>query len=210
MVIALLPFVLSLWQVLRGVEKASWEDALAASQTRPPQIMQSLPADAAPGWQSVRLGRAAPLGEPVLLDNSLLEGKPGYRVLQPAALADGSRVLLDLGWLAEGRPVPPWRPGRDVSGLWQPWHERFVLGGARVGAAGVVDRLDRQALMARWPGVWRAGVVALNPQAGMTVWPEEPPLSSVRHYGYALQWALLGLCLCWQARRYGKEREHES
>ena len=38
----------------------------------------------------------------VLLDNKLHHGRPGYHVVQPLLLAQGTRVLVNRGWIAAG------------------------------------------------------------------------------------------------------------
>jgi surfeit locus 1 family protein len=88
-------------------------DAAAAAQTAP------LPAPATEAdWISLRYQPVVASGEfdashQIFIDNRVRAGQPGYQVLAPLALEDGRRVLVDRGWVAQGRTraelpyVPP-------------------------------------------------------------------------------------------------------
>jgi len=202
---ALLPFVLALWQWQRGVGKQDMEAALSRASGLPVQSLLSRSVEQAPDYAQVSIPMAQAVGLPLRLDNSLLDEQAGVRLLQLARLPGGRWILLDLGWLAAGRTVPPVVLPTMLHGQWLPWHARFVLPGARRGSAGLLDDLDRMALLQRYPGAWYAGVVQLQPcLPGLRPWPLLPEVSSRRHFAYALQWSLLACCLLWLAWRAGR------
>lgn len=203
MLCVLLPFVLALWQWQRGMDKLRLEQALAAGPAV--RAMTALPASALPDLARYRLAGARAGGPAILLANSLLDGMPGQRVLQPLRLGDGSLLLADLGWRAVTQPLPALQLPPQLSGQWLPWHPRWTLPDARQGGEGVVDAVDLAALRRRYPGRWHAGVFILQPPvAGLQPWPLLPPLSAQRHFAYALQWLLLGLCLLWRWQRWAR------
>lgn len=196
MLLAGLPCFLSVWQWQRGEVRAAQLAAFDAAGRRPATALLARPLPAAPDTSQVRLHGYA-VGAPMLLANSLRDGRPGVRLLVPVALADGSAVLVDRGWLAEaqaGVRLPP-LPA-ELDGRWMPLPQRFTLPGAVSGAGGRVDAVDPVQLAKRLGRPLRAGVVVLGQTATpLQPWPARPPFDPRRHYGYALQWLLLGLCL---------------
>jgi len=183
------------------MDKLRLEQALALRQVQ--TVATALPAAGEPDLARYRLTGARAGGPPILLDNSLLDGMPGMRVLQVLRLDDGSLLLADLGWRAAAQPVPAWQLPPQLTGQWLPWHARWTLPGARQGINGVVDDVDRAALSRRYPGRWHAGVFILQPPLpGLQAWPLQPALSAQRHFAYALQWLLLAVCLLLLWRRW--------
>ncbi len=202
----LLPFVLALWQWQRGMDKLRLEQMLLARQA--PAVVTALPAAGEPDMARYQLAGASAGGMPILLDNSLLDGMPGQRILQVLRLDNGSLVLADLGWRAAAQPVPVQRLPQRLSGQWLPWHARWTLPGARQGIDGVVDDVDRAALQQRYPGRWHPGVFILQPPlSGLQPWPLQPSLSAQRHFAYALQWLLLAVCALLLWRRWVRSAE---
>ncbi|SMF34868.1 SURF1 family protein [Pseudogulbenkiania subflava] len=190
------PGLLSVWQWQRGEVRSAQLAAFDAAARRPAELLQTRALSAVPDMSRVQL-HGRPAAASLLLANSLLEGLPGVRVLVPLALADGSAVLVDRGWLADaqaGTPLPP-LPAR-LDGRWMPLPQRFTLPGALRGTQGRVDDVDPVQLARRLGRPLRGGVVVLGETtAPLQVWPARPPFDPRRHYGYALQWLLLGLCL---------------
>jgi surfeit locus 1 family protein len=78
-------------------------DAAAAAQP------MALPDPGASGdWSAMRYQPVVASGEfdarrQIFIDNRVHAGAPGYEVVAPLALADGRRVLVDRGWVAQGR-----------------------------------------------------------------------------------------------------------
>lgn len=90
------------WQRARMHEKEALGRALAESAGRP---AEPLPASA--DWNAWRFRAVVAEGEwiagrQVLVDNQVLQGRAGFRVLTPLALPGGRAVLVDRGWIAAG------------------------------------------------------------------------------------------------------------
>lgn len=185
------------------MDKLRLEQTLLARQAQ--VVATALPAAGEPDLARYQLVATRAGGMPILLDNSLLDGMPGMRVLQVLRLGDGSLILADLGWRAAAQSVPVLRLPQRLTGQWLPWHARWTLPGARQGMEGVVDDVDRTALLQRYPGRWHAGVFILQPSLpGLQPWPLQPTLSSQRHFAYALQWLLLAVCVLLLWRRWAR------
>lgn len=191
-----LPWLLSVWQWQRGEVRADQLAAFDAAGQRPAVTLLTRPVRAVPDMSRVRLHGQA-VSASLLLANTLLASSPGVRVLVPVALADGSAVLVDRGWLADtqaGLTLPP-LPA-ELDGRWMPLPQRFTLPGAVSGTQGRVDAIDPAQLASSLGRPLRSGVVVLGQTVSpLRPWPARPPFDPRRHYGYALQWLLLGLCL---------------
>jgi len=93
-------FTLGLWQLNRGLEKAS-----IAKQTSEGSNSAPLSVDQRIAWQDVTYRRAALSGtwryeKTLLLENRLHQGQPGYEVLVPFELAEDQQwMLVNRGWI---------------------------------------------------------------------------------------------------------------
>lgn len=195
LLLVLLPFVLAYWQWQRGLQKEAQERTLAAAQQSRPVQLLDFPVPARPSGRRVELV-GIPYGEPLRLANSQLDGVPGVRVWQPLLLTDGTAVLAELGWLPadHGGALPTLSD--HLAGLWVVEPRRMTLGGARIAAKGEIDALDRDALQRELGRPLRQGLVRLSPvPAPLRPWPVRNGMEPARHYGYAVQWGLLGGCL---------------
>jgi len=95
---------LALWQVGRADEKRDLQ-ALVESRMLLPAIEYrggELDIDAMQYRQLQLSGRFENTGQ-VLIDNVVLDGKPGYQVITPFVLGNGATVLVDRGWVAAGK-----------------------------------------------------------------------------------------------------------
>lgn len=215
---------LGIWQLQRAAEKraviASLEDERRPALERVPGTPEALRGAAR---RAVRIhGRYA--GErQFLLDNRILEGRPGFDVLTPLVLEDGRRVLVDRGWVAAG-------PGREpvesvsitlddrvmVEGrLWLP-EAGIALGDAVTPGDDwprLVTRIDFAALEAALGRPLVPAVIRAEGEAPWLFRPRDlqPRFGPMRHYGYAFQWFALALtvlavaCLLeWRRRRMDK------
>lgn len=116
--------LLAPWQFRRAAERADRNSAIEHSFGTPPQPLRDvLAAHAAPTrateWRQVRItGHYLPSAEMVVRLRTV-QGEPAFEVLVPLALADGSNILVDRGYLrpAEGVRVPeyPPVPGGEVT-----------------------------------------------------------------------------------------------
>lgn len=140
----------------------------------------------------------------VLIANRTQDGAPGYWVVTPLQLADGSAVAVNRGWVSfgetdldgAGREYPP--PGGEVTvtGIARLSQEREGIGVAdaaegRLTTLNRVDvgRIDQQSDLELLPVV--LDLVTADPEPADPPRPLDPPeLSEGPHQSYAVQWFL--------------------
>ena len=215
---------LGVWQLQRAAEKraviASLADSGQPALDRLPGTSTTLRKAAR---REVRIQGRYEGERQFLLDNRILEGRPGFDVLTPLVLDDGRRVLVDRGWVAAGAGREPVESVRLASGervtvegrLWLP-EPGIALGAAVTPGDGwprLVTRVDFTALE---KALDRKLVPAVIRAAGDAPWlfrPRDlqPRFGPMRHYGYAFQWFALALtvlavaCILeWRRRRMDK------
>lgn len=93
------------WQQTRMHEKEALRAQLDAMSRLPPLPLAALPT--ASDWPSLRYRPVVAQGRfdaarQILIDNKVHDGRVGYDVVTPLALADGRAVLVDRGWVAQG------------------------------------------------------------------------------------------------------------
>lgn len=215
---------LGIWQLQRAAEKRA---VLASLEEGGQPVLEHVPGS--PGElreatrREVRIQGRYEGERQFLLDNRILEGRPGFDVLTPLVLDDGRRVLVDRGWVAAG-------PGRapvesvdlaveervTVEGrLWLP--ESGIALGAAVAPGEEWPRLvTRVDFVALEEALGRDLVPAVIRAQGDAPWlfrPRDlqPRFGPMRHYGYAVQWFALALTvlvvaciLAWRRRRMDK------
>ena len=91
------------WQLDRAAQKLALQAALDERSRLPPLdsaalLARSAAAAAAQHHRSVRLAGRWSAGHTVYLDNRQMDGRPGFIVLTPLRLDDGSAVLVQRGW----------------------------------------------------------------------------------------------------------------
>lgn len=94
---------LGVWQLDRAAQKTALQQRVEERALLPPLDAGTLATTPASAWQQhhrrvVLQGRWA-RAYTVFLDNRQLHGRPGFYVLTPLRLADGSAVLVQRGWL---------------------------------------------------------------------------------------------------------------
>lgn len=192
---------LGLWQLRRADEKRALM-AQAAAGRQSTLTLTAANAGDLPRYQHVQLSGQFDGTHQVLLDSMpSKDGAPGYRVLTPLQLTDGSTVLVDRGWLPLGvnRHTLPQidvnATMRALSGI----VDVLPQPGVRAGNAGVVAD--------RWPQVLnypryeelrqlygehlQQRIVLLDPAAAdgfERVWQINLGFGPERHIGYAVQW----------------------
>lgn len=215
---------LGVWQLQRAAEKraviASLEDSRQPALERVPGTPAAL-RDAA--RREVRIQGRFEGKRQFLLDNRILEGRPGFDVLTPLLLDDGRRVLVDRGWVAAGPGREPVESvGLAVDGpvtaqgrLWLP-ESGIALGAAVAPGEGwprLVTRIDFAALEQTLGRDLVPAVIRAKGDAPWLFRPRDlqPRFGPVRHYGYAFQWFALALtvlavaCILeWRRRRMDK------
>ena len=215
---------LGIWQLQRAAEKraviASLADDRQPALERLPGTPEALRGAAR---REVRIQGRYEGERQFLLDNRILEGRPGFDVLTPLVLEDGRRVLVDRGWVAAG-------PGREpvesvgialddrvtVEGrLWLP-EAGIALGDAVTPGDDwprLVARIDFAALEAALGRTLVPVVIRAKGEAPWLFRPRDlrPRFGPMRHYGYAFQWFALALtvlavaCILeWRRRRMDK------
>lgn len=104
------------WQRARMHYKQGLRTQFEAAAASAPLNAQDLP-QVASDWQALRYRPVALAGtfdasHQFLLDNRVQAGQVGYDVIAPLRLADGRVVLVDRGWVAQGRSraEPPEAP----------------------------------------------------------------------------------------------------
>lgn len=100
---ALLTARLGLWQLDRAAQKEALQQAVEAQAAQPPLSQAELARTAAQA--AAQLHRRVTVrgqwvsGHTVFLDNRQMDGRPGFFVLTPLRLDDGSAVLVQRGWV---------------------------------------------------------------------------------------------------------------
>ena len=207
---------LGVWQLDRAAQKVALQTALETRQALPPLPAATLArtAEQAAVQHQRRIvvgGRWQP-AQTVYLDNRQMNGRPGFYVVTPLVLADGSALVVQRGWLARDPQdrthvnAPP-LPAGDVQVA-----GRIAPPPARLYAfAGEDDGRIRQNL--DLAGYALESGHALRP---LSLVQEDGPLTAAdglrrdwphpaadvhKHYGYAFQWfalaALIGGLYVW-------------
>jgi surfeit locus 1 family protein len=187
------------WQLGRAEEKTAVQAELEARMAEKPVAVGGM-IDA----EAMRYRRATASGEywaggQVYLDNRQDQGRAGYHVLTPLALAPGGPYLLvNRGWIARGAEYP--RPpavavpqGRvEVAGLLAPPVKRFLELSADVIDGAVWQNLKLDAWRSRTgKEVLPLVLVAAIPDTGLLEVVERPAENIDMHRGYAFQWFAL-------------------
>jgi surfeit locus 1 family protein len=195
---------LGLWQLDRAAQKNALQVEIDARTGLPPLAARELarrPQDAAAQVHRRALveGRWLP-AHTVWLDNRQMDGRPGFFVLTPLALDDGSALLVQRGWqprdfVERSRVAPPPTPDGPVR-----IGGRLARDPARLVALGedapgpIRQNLDIDAF-ARETGLALRPLTLLqesptDQDALRRDWPR-PAAGVHKHHGYAFQWFAL-------------------
>jgi surfeit locus 1 family protein len=210
--LALLTARLGWWQLDRASQKqARQAQLIAQAQAEPLRKLADWPRDAtdwrAQHYRSVEIeGRWAAAGT-LYLDNRPMAGRPGFLVVTPLLLADGTAVLVQRGWTprdARDRTrlqvvTTPEDSTVSLSARLAPWPSRTVDLGAEVPGA-IRQNIDIEEQATAWRLRLREGslqqlapahrlspVDALVDDGLLRHWPL-PAADVHKHYGYAAQW----------------------
>ncbi|WP_104118695.1 SURF1 family protein [Arthrobacter sp. B1805] len=158
--------------------------------------------DASREWTPITFEGTYDVENQVIVRNRPLNGQPGYEVLTPLKLEDGTAVIIDRGWLPIGNveagrpdeiPAPP--AGRvEVTARMKPGEPAVNRGAPE----GQVASIDLQALAATldYPVQDAAyGLLALErPAAAQTpVAAPKPSIDEGPHLSYSMQWFAFGV-----------------
>lgn len=199
---------LGLWQLDRAAQKTALQQATLARQAEPPLPATELATTEAQAQAQHHRRATLPgqwvEGATVFLENRQMNGRPGFYVVTPLRLSDGSAVLVQRGWLPRDAAdrtrvqAPPLAEGAvEVTGRIAPPPSRlYEFDGA--GAGPIRQNLDMVAYAAETGLTLRPlSLVQTEPEARsaagdtlLRAWPE-PAAGVHKHHGYAFQWFAL-------------------
>lgn len=199
---------LGVWQLDRAAQKLALQSSIDNRRDLPPiaqsQLARSEAALVEQVHRQVELRGQWQPEHTVFLENRQMAGRPGFFVLTPLTLDDGSTVIVQRGWLARDPydrtrvSAPPLPDGEVVlSGRIAPPPARlFEFDGAGQGA--VRQNLDLESFAREIRLALRPlSVLQLSEDPGLAGapvllrdWPK-PATDVHKHYGYAFQWFAL-------------------
>lgn len=201
----LLPITLGLgfWQLQRADQKRELLATYESRRQSAPIPVTSVDQGSEHLYVRVEVDGVPDTGHQFLLDNRMRNGRPGFEVLTPVALADGTWVLVNRGWIAAGATraqlpdIPPLAERVHWVGyLYQVPGKPLILGGDE--AAGwpqVVEQIDRAQLERRLGHPLFTDVVRLEHSPGLDTTWAMVNLPPEQHIGYAVQWFAMAAAL---------------
>jgi surfeit locus 1 family protein len=197
---------LGVWQLDRASQKNSLQAALDSRRALLPlpaaELAREATAAAAQHHRAITLDGHWLPGFTVYLDNRQMNGRPGFYVVTPLKLADGSAVLVQRGWLARdaedrSRVIPPPTPEGTVSvtgRIAPPPARLYDLGTDAPGP--IRQNLDLDAIALEFGLALRPLSIVQEDRSGapadglLREW-SLPAAHVHKHYGYAFQWFAL-------------------
>ena len=217
---------LGMWQLDRAAQKNALQAALDERRALPPlrsdALARSEAEAASQHHRTVHLRGRWAVDATVYLENRQMTGRPGFYVVTPLVLADGSAVAVQRGWLPRDSDdrtriaIPATPSGElEVSGRVAPPPARlYEFDGAAPGP--IRQNLD----LAAWASETRLALKPLSvlQEDGATAvadgllrqWPA-PAAGVYKHHGYAFQWfalsaLIVGLYVWFQLIRPQRQR----
>lgn len=207
-VFAIVCVLLSNWQLSRLEEKRLENSRVIENYDSDPVPLDEVLTDREgwsdeDTWTPVRMTGSYLEDEQVLVRNRPRNGQPGFEVLTPLQLTDGSVFIVDRGWLPTGNaqdlpdvvPAPP--TGEiTVTARLKPGEPALQGRGAAAGQIATVelaqfaDRLDAPVYTAAY------GLLESEDPAPADARPLpafKPELDEGSHLSYAFQWLVFGL-----------------
>ncbi len=218
---------LASWQLARRAEARAEIDRVETNWDSAPRPIDDVLAtldsfDADQKWMPIELTGTYLIDEQLLARGRPLGGNPGFEVLVPLRLSDGTLFLVDRGWvpagneqdapdaipnapvgavtvvvrLKAGEPVLPGRsaPDGQVATINLPTVAKLVDGALYTGAYGLLDSEDP--------------APTARPAAAVKPTPDEGP-----HLSYAFQWVVFGImafiALGWAVRQEYRVRNQD-
>lgn len=202
---------LGFWQLDRAAQKLALQAQILQRATLPALAQADLPRSAQAAvpqhYRRVVLQGRWLVQHTVYLDNRQMNGRPGFFVVTPLLLADGTAVPVQRGWLVRdfndrtrlGLVATPEGPVQVVGRLAPPPSKLFELGGADAGPIRQNLDLEAWALEIHQPlrpwsvqqsdeGPAAAAASGRSPADGLLrEWPAAA-VDTGKHQGYAFQW----------------------
>jgi len=198
---------LGVWQLDRAAQKNALQAALDERRALPPLPAYALARNeseaALQHHRTVQL-RGRWLGEAtVYLENRQMNGRPGFYVVTPLVLGDGSAVAVQRGWLARDsnertRVAAPATPTGEVEvngRLAPPPARLYEFDGAASGPIRqnldlVVWGSETRLVLKPLSVVQEDGAASVPADGLLRQWPA-PAAGVHKHHGYAFQWFAL-------------------
>jgi surfeit locus 1 family protein len=196
------------WQLQRWDERRARNERIEARQREPAVDVRNL--DQALGaereWRAVTAVGEFAVNEQVFVGFRSFEGTPGYHVLTPLVMDDGSGVLVNRGWVplpsdpdaAPTAPDPPVTGTVRVDGRLRRSQSRGALGPSegfdvalRTTPRANVD-IIQQAVSTQLVDVYIEQTGAQSPDQPRLV--AAPSLDDGPHLSYAMQWTIFTVC----------------
>jgi cytochrome oxidase assembly protein ShyY1 len=206
-VFAAICVALSEWQVARLNETRAANDLIDRNyHSTPAPVGEVLPTlrsfSAGQEWRKVTLSGSYLVDKQLLVRNRPFNGEPGFEVLDPLLLSDGSVFIVDRGWVPTGnkqdRPdnIPEPRSGQvSVIVRLQASEPSLPNHSDLPGEVATIRLPDVARLVGKPTYTGAYGLmVSESPSAGSrpTAMPE-PVLDEGLHISYAIQWVLFGI-----------------
>lgn len=212
---------LGVWQLDRAAQKTALQDALDARRLMPPLAPAELATGAAQAAEqhhrAITLNGRWLAARSVYLDNRQMNGRPGFFVVTPLLLADGTAVVVQRGWLprdvADRARIAPFStaegPVQVTGRIATPPGRLYEFAGAASGP--IRQNLDLAGFGSEIGRTLRP-LSVVQEEGPLTAadgllrqWPR-PAADVQKHYGYAFQWfalatLILGLYVWFQLIR---------
>lgn len=203
-----LPVTLALgfWQLAREEEKALLLASMAANEQAPPVALKALSAGGDHNYRRVLVSGKFDNRHPIMLQNRVRNGRPGYEVVIPFQERDtGLWLLVNRGWIAgradnEIPAVDTLEGSVLLSGhLYRSADVPFTLGDEqwRHEWPQILQNLEVDALAERLGVPLFAYVLRLDPESPGALavgWPKVA-IQPQKHRAYAVQWFALATAL---------------
>ncbi|HEY0973613.1 MAG TPA: SURF1 family protein [Solimonas sp.] len=198
---------LGYWQLQRGFEKVELQSRYVAAEARPVRLISAGSVADPSLIERAQVQGRYDASRQLLLDNQSHDRKPGYQVLTPLLMADGSIAIVNRGWI----PLPRGGETPDLSvtgdevqfqALWRtlpaPAIRLDVDNCAGSGWPRVVQYPTIAELRCLYGEFVAEGVLLLDPAATdgyVRQWDRGVELSPTKNYAYAAQWFAFALTL---------------
>lgn len=213
-VVLLVTFVLlGLWQLDRAAQKEALDDLFEGNTPHENLV---------PGMPFVRFSPIRTQGSwlvdrQFLIDNMIVDGRPGYFVLTPLELSPGAPLLIvNRGWITRIPDTEPDIRIADAAANLEGRMGRLPRVGIRPGPAfagpqgwprkGVFPTLEDIAAELGREVMPFAMLLDPDPESGLVRHWKPRESGPMKHYGYALQWFVMAAAVLavatWQIRKF--------